>query len=35
MILPEAKMHSKEYEQIWILPIVSENPIKKLHYNLW
>lgn len=28
MILPEAKMHSKEYEQIWILPIVSENPIK-------
>lgn len=28
MILPEAKMHSKKYEQIWILPIVSENPME-------
>lgn len=26
MILPEAKMHSKKYEQIWILPIVCEKP---------
>lgn len=28
MILPEAKMHSKKYEKIWILPIVSENPME-------